>query len=67
MPLSQQDQLVEALLAHRTDPAFGKRVGVRRLEWCVNDLDALRLKNGVEADRERDIVVMNELIQTFDG
>lgn len=30
------------------------------MEGCVDDLDALRLKDSVKADRERGIVVMNE-------
>ena len=35
-------------------------VGVRRLEWRVKDLDALCLKNGVEAESEGGSVVVNE-------
>ena len=60
MPFAEQHQMIETLLAHRTDPAFGKRVGVRRVEGRVNDLDALRLKDGIEARRERRIVVVNQ-------
>jgi len=60
VPLPQQDQFVETFLAHRTDPAFRKCVGVRREEWRVDDLDALCLEDGVEADRERRIVVVNQ-------
>jgi hypothetical protein len=45
--------ITETFLAHRTDPAFGKGVGVRCVELRVNNLDGLRLKNSVEGGGKR--------------
>src|SRR5689334_9520579 len=61
MGLVEDDHLVKALFAHRTDPAL--RISVRswRSKWRVNDFNALRLEYRIEACAVLPIIVVDKM------
>ncbi|MCZ7543267.1 MAG: hypothetical protein M5R40_06885 [Anaerolineae bacterium] len=52
--------MIEALLTSRSDPAFSDGIGVRRLEWGVDDLHILGDEDGIEGICELAVMVVDE-------
>ena len=54
---------VEALSASGADEAFRDRVGLRRTDRCLDDLDALACEDGVEVAGELAVAVADQEAQ----
>ncbi len=52
------DELVEALLANGTHPAFCISIGVRSANWCVDHFDVLCSKDMIEGCGELRVPIM---------
>src|SRR5262249_48127673 len=57
----EDDDPIKALFAHRTHPTFSIRIGAWRSKWRVNDCDAFRLEDSVEALTIFPIIVTDEM------
>jgi hypothetical protein len=57
--LIHDQQAAQTLFANRTHPARGKCIRVRCSIRCVDDIDPLGLKNGVEGCRELGIPIVD--------
>jgi hypothetical protein len=51
---------VQALLPHGSYPPLSEGVGVRRLDWCLDDLEAIGGKDVVEGAGELAVAIANE-------
>ncbi len=60
MPLPKDQDPVEALRAHRPNPAFSERVCIRCPEWGTDDRQVLRGKHGIESRRELGVTIMDQ-------
>jgi hypothetical protein len=55
-----EQEPVEALSASGADEAFRDRVGLRRTDRCLDDLDALACEDGVEVAGELAVAVADQ-------
>src|SRR5260221_14293020 len=60
MPLAQNEQVIQTLLADRANPALRHRVRLRRLERREHDVDTLGYEDVVKCRRELGVVVVNQ-------
>ena len=58
-----EQEPVEALSASAADKAFRDRVGLRRTDRCLDDLDALACEDGVEIAGELAVAVADQEAQ----
>ena len=65
MRLIQNEQLVETFLTNRAHPAFSIRVRARRSNWCTDNLDPLRRKDGIKGSVVLTIVIPNEMSKSL--
>ncbi len=63
--LVDNQQLVETFLAYRSHPALGICVGVRGVKGCVDDLNVLGTKEGVERFGKLGIIVVDQKVNTW--
>ena len=57
---AEDEQPVEALAAHASDPALGVCVRVRRLDGCADDGDSFALEDVIEAAAELGVAIVDE-------
>src|SRR5258708_3027526 len=60
MPLAQNEQVIQTLLAYRANPPLRYRVRLWSLEWREHDFDALRDEDVVKGRRELGVVVVDQ-------
>jgi hypothetical protein len=60
MSLSKNQDLVQALLARRADPAFRERIRIWRLDRRADDRDTLRSEYGIEGRRKLGVPVVEQ-------
>jgi hypothetical protein len=60
VPAASNQEMVQALPAHGTDPALGNGVGVRGLDRCADDLGADRGPDVIEGPGELAVTVADQ-------
>src|SRR5258708_28260576 len=60
MRLIEDQQFIEAFVAHRSHPALGKGVRIRRTHWGVNDVKSLGPEDCVERLGELRVIVADQ-------
>ncbi len=60
MTLVQDEQLIQAFLTNRADPAFGHGIGFRRSKGSTNNFKAFGDEDLVEAASKFTVAVMDE-------
>ncbi len=60
MPLAEDQELVQAFLADRANPALRKGIRIRRPHWPPNDRHILRRKDRIEGSRKLGVTVVDQ-------
>src|SRR5262249_36483220 len=60
MPLAQNEQVIQAFVTNRANPALRYRVRLWSLEWREHDFDALGDEDAVKCSRELGVVVVDQ-------
>jgi len=63
MPLVENQELVQVLLANRPDPSFGNSVGVRRLVGCPDAGHPHRREHRIEGWHEFSIAIVDQEVR----
>jgi hypothetical protein len=61
MVFVENDQLIQALLADRSNPPFGVGIGIRSTVGDINDLHPFRLKHRVKRVGELGVVIVDQI------
>ncbi len=60
MPLADDQDLVQARLAHRADPALRESIRIGRLHRRADDRDCLGCEHGIESNRKLAVAVVDQ-------
>ena len=61
-PLTEDQQMIQALLAHRANPALRKSIGIGSLRRREHDRDPFRLKHCIKRRRKLRVSVMDQIM-----
>ena len=61
MALVYDQKVIQTFFPNRADPAFSKGIGNRGLVGCEQDVNTLRLKDGIKRSAKLRITIMDEV------
>ena len=63
--LIQDEQVIETLASHTSEKTFTDGIRLRNVIRCFEHLDSTRIRNPLEAEPKRAIIITDEILRIF--